>query len=598
MLRSYRKLLPFVRPHGWRLFGIGILSLLLAVAASLQPWPLKILVDHALGDTPAPPALQVAAESTGIDGVAQGLTAVAVAVGLLLFGFRTLLDAALRWLWCRAGQGMVYELGEALYARLMGLSPRYHATHSTGDSLTRISTDSYCIYLAVQGLLVTPAQALLTIAVIGMVAWQLDPQLTVLSVVLAPVLGGSALFFGNKMKRESRKQADAQAELAGFVHDTYSVMPLVQAFDTADRNRGQFSTTASEVVRYTQRGSFYKNAFGLANGVTIAAGVGLVLFVGGQRVLAGAVSIGTLLIFLEYLRAMQGAFRKLMEVYGFLKVAEAHVDRVHDVLESSEHVSEKPGAIALKVPDSPQETVRMEHVSVRYDREAPALNGLSLIVKAGETVAIVGPTGSGKSTLLSLIPRFFDPDAGDVFVFGENVRDLTLRSLRAQIGLVMQEPFLLPVSVAENIALGRPEADRNTIVQAAEDANADAFIRSLPEGYDTVVGEQGATLSGGQRQRLAIARALLRDAPILLLDEPTSALDVETETQLLQALDRLMAGRTTFIVAHRLSTIRNADRIIVLDEGAVVETGTYDALLAKGGLFARLHVLQQDEGAA
>jgi len=236
--------------------------------------------------------------------------------------------------------------------------------------------------------------------------------------------------------------------------------------------------------------------------------------------------------------------------------------------------------------------VRLENVTFGYESARPVLKGVTLEAQPGEIVAIIGPTGTGKSTLVSLIPRFFDPWQGRVMIDGMDLRDVQLASLRKHVALVLQEPFLLPLTVAENIAYGRPEASRDEVVAAAVAASADGFIRRLPEGYDTVIGERGATLSGGEKQRISIARALLKDAPILILDEPTSALDAETEALLLEALDRLIAGRTTFIIAHRLSTIRNADRIVVMDDGQIIETGTHQELLAANGQYHRFHSLQ------
>jgi ATP-binding cassette subfamily B protein/subfamily B ATP-binding cassette protein MsbA len=277
--------------------------------------------------------------------------------------------------------------------------------------------------------------------------------------------------------------------------------------------------------------------------------------------------------------------------------ASGRARRVFEVLDSEEVVEERPGAVDLrKLPDGGVGEVRFEHVTVGYEAGRPVLQDISLRARPGEVVAFVGRTGAGKSTLVSLLPRFLDPWEGRVTVGGQDIRDLRLSSLRSQIGLVLQDSFLLSMSVADNIAYGRPEATREEIVAAARAANAEEFIQQLPDGYDTVLGERGATLSGGQSQRLSIARALLKDAPILILDEPTSALDAETEALLLSALKRLVAGRTTFIIAHRLSTIRHADQIILLDDGRIAERGSHGELLSADGAYARFHRTQYLSG--
>ena len=368
---------------------------------------------------------------------------------------------------------------------------------------------------------------------------------------------------------------------------------MIQAFGTEDRNTRQFQSLAADAVTVSQRGTLLGSTFGLVNGLTTTVATAIVLYAGAHRVLTGALSVGSLLVFLAYMRSLQGALNSLLTTYGSLKSVEASIDRVMEIFDADDGVRDVPGAKPLpELLRGERGHVRLENITFGYEPGRPVLKAVTLEARPGETVALVGPSGAGKSTLVSLILRFFDPWEGRVMVDGMNVRDVRLASLRANVALVLQEPFLLPLTAAENIAYGRPEASRDEIVAAAVAANADEFIRRLPEGYDTVIGERGATLSGGEKQRLAIARALLKDASILILDEPTSALDAETETSLLEALERLMAGRTTFIIAHRLSTIRNADRIVVLEDGQVVEAGSHQQLIAAQGHYQRFHSLQ------
>jgi ATP-binding cassette subfamily B protein/subfamily B ATP-binding cassette protein MsbA len=372
-------------------------------------------------------------------------------------------------------------------------------------------------------------------------------------------------------------------------------MHVVQAFGQEAREQARFVAMTRAALKAQQRGALLGGWNGLALGLVTTLGSALVLWACGYQALRGAISVGAVLVFLAYYGALQGEIRTLVQIFPALKGLGPSLDRIYEVLGATPEVSDRPGAVRLGRTAG---AIGFEAVGFGYEPERPVLRSVSLSVAAGERVALVGPTGAGKSTLVSLIPRFFDPDQGRVLLDGTDVRDVQLASLRAQISLVLQEPFLFPLSIAQNIAYGRPDASMSEVEAAARAANAHAFISRLPQGYETVIGERGATLSGGERQRLSIARALLKDAPVLIMDEPTSALDAETEALILQALDTLLAGRTTLVIAHRLATVRKADRIVVLDQGRIVETGSHHDLANGQGLYARLSRLQFGEAMA
>ena len=592
----YTRLLPYIRQQWRALALILLLTVIAAATGALMPWPLKILVDYALGDAPLPQILSNWLQPVSPASVPLVLIAGASLISLALFALNSALEVATTWLWCAAGQRMVYELAADLFHRLQRLSLLFHSRQSVGDSLGRLTVDTWCVFTVAQALLLTPARNLFIVATIGFIAWQMDTALTLLSLLLSPVLAASAVFFGGRLRKRAQQTREAQSSVMAFVHQTLTALPVVQAFGTERHNRRRFQHLSSDAVARSQRSVLLNSSFDLINGLTMTAGAAIVLYVGGQKVISGTLSVGSLLVFVAYLRSLQGAIESLLSTYGNLKGVEANIDRVLEVLDAVQEVRDVAGAVVLPVrPSGEAGRIGFEAVSFGYEAQRPVLRDISLAVEPGETIALVGPTGAGKTTLVSLIPRFFDPWSGRVTLDGRDIRDIELASLRRQVSLVLQEPFILPLTAAENIAYGRPEASREEVIAAAVAANADEFIRGLPEGYDSRLGERGATLSGGQKQRLAIARALLKDAPVLILDEPTSALDAQTEALLLEALERLMRGRTTFIIAHRLSTIRNADRILVIEDGRVAETGTHQELIAANGAYARFDSLQRSQ---
>lgn len=577
-----------------RLLVLIGLNAIAAGIAAVDPWPMKLLVDYALhhgkgkggGLPPAIERLMHGVTPSGFIIAAAGAT-------LALFVINSFVSAGLAWTWTVAGRRMVYEVASDLFRRLQRRSLLTHARSNIGDSLTRLTVDTWSVYTVTEMLLIGPVRNVFTLATIGLVAWRLDSRLTLLALTIIPALAASAGFFGRRLLERARKERRAQSVLYSFLQQTLSALPMVKAFTAEQRNVNYFNEIGKVEVERIRRTTLLRGGFVTVRDLITTIGTAVILVAGGRRVIAGTLSLGSLLVFLSYIRNIQGSLAGLLENYAGLKTVEANVERVFDVLDADELVRDAPGALPLPArPKGEGAEVRIENVVFQYERDRPVLRGVTMEARPGEMVAIVGATGAGKTTLVGLVPRFFDPLEGRVTINGIDVRQVQLKSLRDQIALVLQDSFILPLSIADNIAYGRPEATRAEIEEMARAANASEFIERLPMGYDSVVGERGTTLSGGERQRLAIARAFLRDAPILILDEPTSSLDVGTEALVLGALERLMVGRTVLVIAHRLSTVRRANRIVVLEQGQIAEQGTHDELLAAGGLYHGLHMTQ------
>jgi ATP-binding cassette subfamily B protein/subfamily B ATP-binding cassette protein MsbA len=587
--RKYGRLARYAAAdrRGWA-YLIGV-TLLGGAFGLLQPWPMKVVVDHVLGGTPAPEVLQLLPGASS----PRGLLAWMVLATLAVFAVNSALDVALTRAWITVGQGMVYRLAGDLFAHIQRRSLIFHSQNSVGDSMGRITADSWCAYKVIDALLYAPAHALVMLAVMVFVLAQLDAGLTLLALAAAPVMTVASYLLGRRVRAAAHRQRESETRLQSHVQRTLRGVQVVQSFAQEERERRRFEECAEEALRATRKSTLASSRYGLASGLVGTLGTGLVLFVASRRVLSGEVSVGSLLVFLSYLTALQAQMKAFTGLYGTLQELGAGVDRVTEVLDADLELKDGPEELAAANGE-----VRLEGVWFGYEPDSPVLRGVDLTVPAGSTVALVGHTGAGKTTLAGLVARSFDPWQGRVLLDGRDLRSLRLADLRRQVAVVLQEPFLFPLSVAENVAYGRPGASRKEIEEAAAAANADAFIRKLPSGYETVVGERGATLSGGERQRLSIARALLKDAPVLILDEPTSALDAETERLVMQALRNLMANRTTFLIAHRLTTVRHADLIVCLDGGRVVESGSHDELLARGGFYARLYQTQTGQRAA
>jgi ATP-binding cassette subfamily B protein/subfamily B ATP-binding cassette protein MsbA len=592
-INNYRKLLRYPLLQLPRLVVILLLTIATSAVAALQPWPLKVLVDYALGGVSVPLFIKIIFEYLPWQLNSLAMVFSAGVAGIVLFAINSLIDLSFTMTLATMGRRMVYQLAADLYTRFQRLSPLFHSRRKVGDALSRLTEDTYCVYTLTSDLVVLPWQKLFTLGTIGVIAWNMNQVLTMVSLAVAPIMAGSSFFLAPRLKESSRLDRETQSRLMSFVLQTITAIPLVQAFGTEKRNRQNFQDIATDATSLAQRMELLKSFNSFLNGAITATGNAIVLFAGGQKVLSGSLSVGSLLVFLVYLQAMQEAIKSLMGIYSNLKINEARADRVLEVMASKDVVHESPNAIILPpIKDRQGRHVRFENVVFGYEAGQPVLDGITFEASPGETIALVGPTGSGKSTLASLALRLFDPWGGCITFDGLDIRTIAISNFRSQVAIVLQEPFLLPLTIAENIAYGRAGAIRAEVEQAAIAANADEFIRNLPNGYDTVVGERGETMSGGQKQRLTIARAFVKNAPVLILDEPTSALDAQSEAALQEALERLTVGRTTFIIAHRLSTTRDASRIVVLEKGKIREIGTHQELLEKNGTYKFYYRMQ------
>jgi ATP-binding cassette subfamily B protein/subfamily B ATP-binding cassette protein MsbA len=589
MLNQFR-LLRYAWPH-WRALVMVVATMLLTVVVDvLRPWPAKLLVDSALGGLPVSPAMSGILQSLfGSSGAEVLLIVVAVGT-VLIFLAATGLSMTNTVASVAFGQKMTYDLGADLFLHLQRQSLLFHSRRPVGDTIARVTGDPSCVQVLVTGAILPLAQSLVSLVVMFTIMWQLQPQLTMLSLTVVPFLVLCIRIYGSPMKTQTRQRRELEGRMMNVVQQAMNAMPAIQAFGREEIEHARFLRYADDTVDAYKRSTLSQMWFKFFVGLVTAVGTAAIMWRGGHYVLDGSMTIGTVLVFLSYLASLYAPLNSITVTASTLQTAAANADRVLEVLDLIPDVRDAADAVDAPLTG----TIRFENVTFGYEPGRPVIKDVSLEARPGETVAIVGPTGAGKSTLVNMLMRFFDPSAGRVTVGGRDIRSLKVRSVRHQISMVLQDPFIFPYTVAENISYGRPEATREQVVEAAIAANADPFIKALPGGYDSVVGERGATLSGGEKQRLSIARAFVKDAPVLIMDEPTSALDARTEAMLLDALDRLMKGRTTFIIAHRLSTIRNADKILVLDHGRIVEQGPHRELIALGGLYSGLYKQQME----
>ncbi len=575
---TFRMLLPFVLPH-WPRFAAAALAVVGGSAvAVLRPWPLKVLFDDVL--------LTRASEGSAQNvllAVVAAIAALALVDGALGYARQRLVQAT--------GQRVASALRVALYDRLQRLSLAYHDRQRTGDLLTRLTKDVDRVQELLAANLVESFASALTL--VGMVAVmvRLDLPLTVAAVTLVPLL----LIAVSRHRREIGEAEEharrREGDVASLAQQTFAAIRLVKTFGQERAESVRFGSRTEEALRANLRITNAEAAFASMIDILTALALAAVIWFGAQRVVSGYLTPGDLIVFIAYLRDFFGPVRTLSRLGGRLSRTKVRAARIAEVLREEPGVADLPGARVA--PRRFSGRVEFDRVTFAYLAGRPVLHDVSFRVEPGQTVALVGSTGAGKSTIAALLLRLYDPQAGRVAIDDVDIRQYRLEGLRAQIAVVPQRTVLFAATVRENISYGRPGASLNDVVRAAKAANVHDLITGLPHGYDSVIGERGETLSGGQQQLVAIARALMRDAPCVILDEPTVGLDAATERLVLEALERLVAARTVFVIAHRFATIRRADRVLVIEQGRIVESGAPDELLARGGRYAALDELQR-----
>ena len=546
----------------------------------LLPWPVKLIVDDVLAGKQLPESWSWLSAT---DASRQLLLLALVSAGL--FMLLRITEMARLALATRVGRRMQYELGASLFLHLQTLSPRFHARAQTGDLVRRVVTDSKCVDELFVGIYIPALTSVVMLVTMFAIMLNISAEIALLAAIMALPIAYLVYRLIPVITEQSVVQQNIEGQVWSFAETNLSAQPIVHAFDRAAMEGKRFRTLAGRSVDALARATASEQLFCILAGCTIALGTALVLGVGGFQVLEGELEVGSLLVILAYLALLYAPVDTLARLSAAYAHSAAKGRRAFAVLKESDVVRDAPRGRAL--PERAKGAIRFENVSFGYGEPGTTLRNINMEIEPGQTIAIVGPTGAGKSTLIALALRLFDPDEGRITLDGIDLCEWDLENLRRQFGLVLQEPYLLPLSAKENIAFGSEGADMAKIAAATEAAGASDFLGKL--GYDAPLGERGAALSGGERQRIAIARALYRDAAILILDEPTASLDVETERHLLATIHPRDRVRTTIVVAHRLSTIRAADVIFVLDQGRIVEFGRHLDLLAQRGLYFRLH---------
>lgn len=570
-MKNYRRLLMYMKPYLGRL-ALAVFCIIMASGANLYlPWIIKDMIDKVL--------------SGGNMGM---LNFICISI-VVVFAFRGFFYYWQSYLVSYIGQRVVADVRAVMFKKFQRMPMAYFDKHQTGETMSYVTND----VAAVQSALVDNLIELFTEAaiLIGSIILMLyiDWKLTLLTLVTVPMVGYAMKIFGRKIKSAGTLIQEKMADITSLLQESISSIRIVKSFVREEYEIKRFGVENELNFQASLKNAKLTSRLTPTVEFLAALGVTLIVWFGGYEVIHGIMTAGFLVAFLTYAVNLANPVKRLSRIYGRMQQAMAAIDRIFSVLDLEEPVNSKPDAVSLPPVKG---RVTVENVTFSYDGQHNALENVSFDIEPGQMIAFVGPSGAGKSTIANLIPRFYDVTGGAIKIDGLDIRDVTLNSLREQIGIVPQETLLFSTTVMENIRYGRLDATDDEVIAAAKAANADDFIRELPNGYQTQIGERGLSLSGGQRQRMAIARAMLKNPQILILDEATSALDTESEKIVQSALDELMVGRTSFVIAHRLSTIFAADQIFVIDKGRICEHGTHKELLELGGVYAHLYNIQ------
>ncbi len=567
----YLRILSYIKPYMHRLLFAMVCTIMAAAGNLYIPWIIKDMIDEVLADK----------NGTMLNWIAASIIAIFIVRGLFWYGQNYLMSYV--------GQSVIIDIRAAVFKKLQRLSVSFYDKNKTGTIMSYVTNDVNALQSAmVENTIEMITEGFILIgSVVAMI--YLDWRLTLFTVCTFPVVLWFMEFFGKKIRKTGGRIQECTADITSVLQESVASARVIKSFVREDYEVDRFDVENKANFRANMKNAQLMATLTPVVELVAAIGVTMIIWYGGNNVINGTITAGSLVAFLTYAVNISNPIKRLTRVIGNIQKALAAAQRVFMIIDMPEEIAESRDAKQLPEVSG---KVEFQNVSFAYNDKGNVITELSFSVKPGEVIAIVGPSGAGKSTIANLLPRFYDVNKGDIKIDGHSVREVTLDSLREQVGIVPQETMLFNGSVYNNILYGRLDATKEEIEAAAKAANAHDFIMQLTDGYETKLGDRGVNLSGGQRQRIAIARAILKNPRILILDEATSALDTESERVVQEALDRLMVGRTSFVIAHRLSTVKNADKILVLEKGNLVESGTHDELLALDGLYAHLYKIQ------